>query len=87
MRSCARERGGCWSPALEEEVAAYIAAHAGERDGDGRRLVGARNGHARARQVTTVAGAVEVAAPRVNDKRADPATGGRMRFCSAIVPP
>lgn len=29
--------------ALEEEVAAYIAAHAGERDGNGRRLV-VRNG-------------------------------------------
>ena len=46
-----------------------------------------RNGHARPRQVTTAAGAVEVAAPRVNDKRTDPVTGERMRFCSAIVPP
>jgi len=72
--------------ALEEEVAAYIAAHAAERDEDGQRLV-VRNGHARPRQVTTSAGAVEVAAPRVNDKRTDPATGGRMRFCSAILPP
>ena len=72
--------------ALEDEVAAYIAAHAGERDENGRRLV-VRNGHARPRQVTTVAGAVEVSAPRVNDRRADPATGERMRFCSAILPP
>jgi transposase-like protein len=72
--------------ALEEEVAAYIAARAAERDEDGRRLV-VRNGHARPRQVTTSAGAVEVTAPRVNDKRTDPATGGRMRFCSAILPP
>jgi putative transposase len=72
--------------ALAEEVAAYIAAHAGERDGDGRRLV-VRNGHARPRQVTTAAGAVEVTAPRVNDKRTDPATGERMRFSSAILPP
>jgi hypothetical protein len=32
--------------ALEDEVAAYIAAHAAERDEDGRRLV-VRNGHAR----------------------------------------
>ena len=46
-----------------------------------------RNGHARARQVTTAAGAVEVTAPRVNDKRADPATGERKRFSSAILPP
>jgi transposase-like protein len=72
--------------ALEQEVAAYIAAHAGERDEEGRRLV-VRNGHARPRQVTTVAGAVEVTAPRVNDKRTDLATGGRMRFSSAILPP
>src|SRR6185437_13180608 len=49
--------------ALEEEVAAYYAAYAGERDEDGRRLV-VRNGHARPRQVTTAAGAVEVTAPR-----------------------
>ena len=72
--------------ALEDEVAAYVAAHAGERDEDGRRLV-VRNGHSGPRQVTTVAGAVEVAAPRVNDKRTDPATGERMRFSSAILPP
>jgi putative transposase len=72
--------------ALEEEVAAYIAAHAGDRDGDGRRLV-VRNGHARPREVTTVAGAIEVRAPRVNDRRADEATGERSRFRSAILPP
>jgi putative transposase len=72
--------------ALAEEVAAYIAAHGSERDEEGRRLV-VRNGHARPRQVTTAAGAVEVRAPRVNDKRTDPATGERMRFSSAILPP
>src|SRR5262249_30757009 len=33
------------------------------------------------------AGAVEVTAPRVNDKRTDPATGERNRFSSAILPP
>jgi transposase-like protein len=71
--------------ALEDEVAAYIAGHAGERDENGRRLV-VRNGHARPRRVTTAAGATEVAAPRVNDKRTDPVTGERMRFCSAILP-
>src|SRR3982751_3971916 len=52
--------------ALQAEVAEYITAHAGERDGDGRRLV-VRNGHAKPRQVLTSAGAVEVTAPRVND--------------------
>jgi putative transposase len=37
--------------------------------------------------VLTSAGAVEVTVPRVNDRRTDPATGERMRFCSAILPP
>src|SRR3954471_19499977 len=72
--------------ALEAEVAAYIDAHRGEVDERGRRLV-VRNGHAEARQVMTAAGAVEVVAPRVNDKRADEATGQRHRFTSAILPP
>ena len=46
-----------------------------------------RNGTAEPRAVLTSAGAVEVTAPRVNDKRTDPATGQRMRFSSAILPP
>ena len=71
--------------ALEAEVAAYITAHVGELDERGRRLV-VRNGHAQSRQVLTSAGAVEVAAPRVNDKRVDEATGERRRFASAILP-
>jgi transposase-like protein len=71
--------------ALEAEVAAYIAAHADRLDADGRRLV-VRNGHARPRPVLTSAGAVEVAAPRVNDKRVDERTGQRHRFASAILP-
>lgn len=54
--------------ALEAEVAAYIAAHAGQLDEAGRRLV-VRNGRAQPRQVLTSAGAVEVIAPRVNDTR------------------
>ena len=75
--------------ALEDEVAAYIAAHAGERDENGRRLV-VRNGHARPRQVTTAAGAVEVRSPRVDDRRADPVTGERAAVLlgdlAAVVP-
>jgi putative transposase len=72
--------------ALEAEVDAYLAAHAAERDEGGRRLV-VRNGHARQRQVATAAGAVTVRAPRVDDRRVDPATGERARFRSVILPP
>ena len=71
--------------ALEAEVAAYIEAHADQLDENGRRLV-VRNGHHEPRQVVTAAGAVGVCAPRINDKRTDPATGERMRFSSAILP-
>jgi transposase-like protein len=72
--------------ALAAEVDAYIAAFAAERDEAGRRLV-VRNGYHQSREVLTSAGAVEVTVPRVNDKRTDPATGERKRFCSAILPP
>jgi transposase-like protein len=72
--------------ALREEVAAYIEAHAHERGEDGRRLV-VRNGYAAPREVLTSSGAVEVVAPRVNDKRVDEVTGHRLRFSSAILPP
>ena len=72
--------------ALQAEVDAYIADLAAERDENGRRLV-VRNGCHQPRDVTTSAGAVEVTAPRVNDKRTDPDTGERQRFSSAILPP
>jgi transposase-like protein len=72
--------------ALEAEVNAYIAELADECDDKGRRLV-VRNGYHQPRRVTTAAGAVEVRAPRVNDKRVDEATGERKRFSSAILPP
>ncbi|TVT21669.1 IS256 family transposase [Amycolatopsis acidiphila] len=72
--------------ALQAEVDAYIARFAGERDERGHRLV-VRNGYHQPREVLTSAGAVEVTAPRVNDKRTDPETGERMRFSSAILPP
>ena len=71
---------------LEAEVEAYLAVHLCARDESGRRLV-VRNGPARPRQVTPVAGAVEVAAPRVDDRRVDDATGQRQRFRSALLPP
>ena len=72
--------------ALEAEVDEYLAAHAAERDEQGRRLV-VGNGHAHERQVTTAAGAVTVPAPRVDDRRVDPVTGGRARFRSVLLPP
>jgi transposase-like protein len=72
--------------ALQAEVDAYIAQFIGERDEAGRRLV-VRNGCHQPREVLTSAGAVEVVAPRVNDRRVDPDTGQRRRFSSAILPP
>ena len=72
--------------ALEAEVDSYIAELAQERDEKGHRLV-VRNGHHQPRKVLTAAGAVEVVAPRVNDKRVDKVTGERKRFSSAILPP
>ena len=72
--------------ALQAEVDAYIAQFTAERDENGRRLV-VRNGYHQGREVLTSAGAIEVTVPRVNDKRTNPATGERMRFSSAILPP
>ncbi len=71
---------------LEAEVEQYIAELAGQCDAAGRRLV-VRNGRHRPRTVTTAAGPVEVAAPRVNDRRVDAATGERERFSSKILAP
>ena len=65
--------------ALAAERRAYLDAHADELDATGRRLV-VGNGYARPRKVVTGAGAVEVTAPRVDDRRE-----GR-RFSSAILP-
>lgn len=71
--------------ALQEEVAAYIEASKHERDAGGKRLV-TRNGSARPRKVTCGAGTLEVAAPRVNDRRVDE-EGEKQRFTSKILPP
>ncbi|MFC4012830.1 transposase, partial [Nonomuraea purpurea] len=54
--------------ALQAEVDAYIAAFVDERDENGRRLV-VRNGYHQPRDLLTGVGAIEVKAPRVNDKR------------------
>jgi putative transposase len=72
--------------ALRLEADDYIAALQDQLDELGRRLV-VRNGHARPRTITTVAGAIEIRAPRVNDRRVDPDSGERAQFKSSIVPP
>jgi putative transposase len=72
--------------ALEAEADGYVEALTGEVDEDGYRMV-VRNGHANPRTVTTVAGGIEIRAPRVDDRRVDPETGERMGFKSSIVPP
>jgi transposase-like protein len=66
--------------ALDAERRAYLAAHADALDATGRRLV-VGNGYARERPITTGAGRVEVAAPRVDDRRMGE------RFRSALLPP
>jgi transposase-like protein len=71
--------------ALEAEVEAYVEAARGERDQRGHALV-VRNGHARKRKVLLGAGAIEVRAPRVNDKRLDEG-GQRHSFKSVVLPP
>ncbi|WP_030762045.1 IS256 family transposase [Streptomyces griseus] len=72
--------------ALEAEADSCIAELADQRDESGRRLV-VRNGYHQPRKVTTAAGTVEAKASRLDDKRADEATGERKRFGSAILPP
>ena len=72
--------------ALEAEVDAYLAELVDEREEQGHRLV-TRNGHARPRKVQTVAGALEIEAPRVDDRRVDEETGKKAQFRSVILPP
>lgn len=71
--------------ALEVEVAEYVERFVEEVDEDGRRLV-VRNGRARERKLTVGSGTVPIRAPRVNDKRVDPATGEREKFTSKLLP-
>jgi putative transposase len=71
--------------ALEAEVEAYVESARDQRDERGHSLV-VRNGYAREREVLCGAGAVEVRAPRVNDRRVDK-SGQRRRFKSVILPP
>ncbi len=71
--------------ALKAEADAYVDALVDQLDENGRRLV-VRNGHHQPRSVSTAAGAIEVRAPRVNDKRTDEQSGECKRFASSILP-
>src|SRR3984893_11055646 len=70
--------------ALKAEADDYVERHRGERDEQGRALV-VRNGRGQGRKLTLGAGAVELKAPRVDDRRRDE-QGGRQRFTSRILP-
>ncbi len=73
--------------ALQAEVDAYLNAAQGERDEHTGHALVVRNGYHNERQVLCGAGAIEVKAPRVNDRRVDETTGERKRFKSVILPP
>lgn len=61
------------------EVAEYIALNQ-ERDENGHALV-VRNGYSKPRKITMGSGTIEIAAPRVNDRRQG------KKFTSSILPP
>src|SRR5262245_33606444 len=71
------------APAIQAEVAAYLAAHFHLRDEAGRQQV-VRNGSLPQRTILTGIGPVEVKQPRVQDRRAP---GQREKFTSSILPP
>lgn len=55
---------------LQVEVTAYVAAFVDQIDDNGHRLA-VRNGDQQLRETLTSAGAIEVKAPRVRDRRFD----------------
>lgn len=69
--------------AVEAEAAAWIESRASVTDERGRRQV-VRNGHADPRKIITGVGELEVAMPRVHDRRPPQE---RERFTSKILPP
>jgi putative transposase len=66
--------------ALEAEVEEYLQKHSRIRDEQGHALV-VRNGKAQERTLTMGAGAMQIQAPRIHDRRPD------QRFTSRILPP
>ncbi len=71
--------------AIEDEVAEYVDNGRGHVDDAGHRLV-VRNGRKPPRTVLTGVGPLELAQPRVDDRRVDE-NGVRFRFTSRILPP
>jgi putative transposase len=71
--------------AIEQEVAEYVEKHQDCLDEKGHRLV-VRNGHKPPRTILSGCGPLEVAQPRVDDRRVDE-NGRRFRFTSKILPP
>jgi putative transposase len=70
--------------AIEAEVEAFLAAHAGLADEQGRRRL-VRNGHAPERRLQTGIGPLEVRRPKLRD-RGSVADGEPIRFTSAVLP-
>ncbi len=71
--------------AVEAEVEAFLAAHAGLLDERGRRRL-VRHGHAPERQIQTGIGPIAIGRPKLRD-RGGPESGEPIRFTSAILPP
>lgn len=67
--------------ALEAELAELLAAHAEQRDEQGRAIV-VRSGHHPEREIQTGVGPVPVQVPKVRSRQGEPVT-----FRSALVPP
>src|SRR5262249_29606832 len=85
MRLSVRVPGGCWPRGCRPTRTRTLPGSLGS----GMRMAGAWWCATAiiSRGILTSAGAIEVTAPRVNDKRTNPETGERKRFSSAIVPP
>jgi putative transposase len=79
-----QKAGELLAQAVEAEADQWLADHAQVVDDQGHRQV-VRNGHLPTRRVLTGIGPVEVTQPRLRDKR--PASGGRVKFNSKILPP
>ena len=70
--------------AIETEVEAFLAGHAGLPDEQGRRRL-VRNGHAPERRLQTGIGPLEVRRPKLRD-RGTVTDGGPIRFTAAVLP-